>query len=220
MGVSTAGVSIKTNSKNYSLEYIVKSIFGNDFERTNAQGDIREDNWIVISKTHSFIHIRSAFYADFFFNDSFDANLKVLNHFFDNPELIIAFEQFSSGGTYSYAIIKDGKMQRQFRSLSYETTINFGELEPIEVDWKNGKITEHLLGDGEKETVITNSRTGRSCDEDRLPEEILNYLLFHELKIEDAEYPIEEFSFFKKVNIRKDENSDASNIKPKWWKFW
>ncbi len=201
MGIISAGVGIKTKIENYTLDDVVKNLFENEFLRTSEIGDIRNNDWIVVSKTKDFFHIQSSDYAEQFFNDSLSKNIQKLNQIFKDPELIFAFEQYDSGGTYSYAIIKNGVLKRQFRSVSYEIKIDKGELEQIEVQWKEADIKEYDLGDGEKEIILTNKVTGQKCDKGSEPEVILNHLLFHLLKIEHPDFSVLEYSYYKKSDL-------------------
>ena len=229
MGRTNAGIGLKTSTEIISTDDIVKKLFGDNFERTSEIGDIRKGNWIVVEKSKEFYYIQKSDYASDFFTDQLDSKLNELNSLFNNPELIMAYEQYDSGGTYSYAIIKNGNLTRRFRSLSYETKIDEGELEQVEKDWKNAEVKEFILSESEKEIILINNVTGEKCDKGSEPEVILNYLLFNLLKIENPSNPIVECSFYKmtdyKVNERKLEievsvNEEMNNNKKPWWRIW
>ena len=83
MGRTSAGIGVKTNTEGYSLDTIVETLFGNEFRRTNGNGDIRNNDWIVVSKTKEFIHIQKSDYAEHFFNDKLDASIETLNKLFN-----------------------------------------------------------------------------------------------------------------------------------------
>ena len=148
-----------------------------------------------------------------------------------NAELIFAHERYDSGGTYSYALIYNGELKRQFRSLSYETKIDFGDLEEIEIDWKNGEVTKIDLGDGDFETIIKNTKTGFECDESNVPQVVLNQLQFDKLGFDGDDSKIIEKVFFIKASTttefdrKQNDNFKAENLETKqetkpWWKLW
>jgi hypothetical protein len=220
MGRTNAGIGVRTSTDTISTDEIVNKLFGDNFERSSEMGDIRNNKWIAVEKSKEFFYIQKADYAGDFFSDKLETKLNELNLLFNNPDLIMAYEQYDSGGTYSYAIIKDGNLTRRFRSLSYETTIDEGELEEIEKSWKNAEVKEFILNESEKEITLINNVTGEKCDKGSEPEVILNNLLFNLLKIENPNNPIIECSFYKMKETEVNHTKEKNDNKRPWWKFW
>ena len=219
MGRTSAGIGIQTNTQK-GLKAIATEFLGSEFEHTEHYQDIRTGG-IVISKSKNFVQIQSSDLAESFFNSKINDSLNKVNSVFQNPELVVAFEQYDSGGTYSYCVIRNGKINRQFRSLSYKTTLDSGELEEIEKEWNEAEVKEFELEDGEKEIILHNKKIDFKCDKHQLPEVILNHILFEYLKIENPVEPAGEHAFFikKKPAKTKSVQPNPTRTKP-WWKFW
>ena len=224
MGASAGGVSVKTDTSKYELTKIVNDLIGADFVLTDKFEDTRYPDKYYLVKTKDVITIYNSQYVENFFKQQDTKHLKTFIDYFHVPELIFAHERYDSGGTYSYSLIYNGELKRQFRSLSYETKIDFGDLEEVERDWKNGEIKTFDLGDGEFETSIKNPKTGFECDEGNLPQVILDQLQFDKLGFDDDDSKIIEKAFFvkrqKTEDILKTEDlALTEEVKP-WWKFW
>jgi len=226
MGASSGGISIKTESDKYELTQIVKDLFGLDFVQTDKFEDTRNPDKYYIVKTKDVITIYNTQLAERFFKKQDTSEIQVFIDYFNTPELIFAHERYDSGGTYSYSLISNGKLKRQFRSLSYETTIDFGEIEEVEKEWRNGEIKKFDLGDGEFETIIKNPKTGFECDEANLPQVILDKLQFDKLGFDGDDSKIVERAFFVKKENNKTDSSPAVKLtetnysKKSWWKIW
>jgi hypothetical protein len=231
MGASAGGVSVKTDTSKYDLTKIVSDLIGTDFVLSDKYEDTRYPDKYYLVKTKDVITIYNSQYVEKFFKQQDTENLKNFIDYFQSPELIFAHERYDSGGTYSYALIYNGELKRQFRSLSYETTIDFGDLEDVERDWKNGEIKKFDLGDGEFETTIKNVKTGFECDEGNLTQVILDQLQFDKLGFDDDDSKIIDKAFFIKRNqtentlntqndtLISDFLVSKQETKP-WWKFW
>ena len=232
MGASAGGVSVKTDISKYDLQKIVKDLIGTDFVKTENYEDTRHPDKYYLVKTNDVITIYNSQFVESFYKRQDTEDIQYFIDYFQKPELIFAHERYDSGGTYSYALIYNGELKRQFRSLSYETEINFGDLEEVEIDWKNGEVSKFDLGDGDFETIIRNTKTGFDCDETDLPQVILNHLQFDKLGFEDGDAKIIEKGFFIKAPKTTETASNTQNdtfqrenfaitqeTKP-WWKFW
>lgn len=145
MGASVGGVSIKTDTSKYELSQIVKDLIGIDFVMTSSYEDTRYPDKYYLVKTNDVITIYNAQLVENFYKRQDTQDIQYLIDYFQKPELIFAHERYDSGGTYSYALYYKGELNRQFRSVSYETKIDFGELEEIEKDWKNGEVKKMTL---------------------------------------------------------------------------
>jgi hypothetical protein len=232
MGASSGGVSVKLDSSKYELVKIVQDLFGNDFVESNNYEDIRYPDKYYLVKTKNVITIYNAQFVEKFYSRQDTNDIQYFVEYFQKPELIFAHERYDSGGTYSYSLIYNGEVKRQFRSLSYETKIDFGELEEVEKDWRDGEVKKFDLGDGDFETIIKNRKTGFECDEANIPQVILDQLQFDKLGFDDDDSKIIDKAFFIKVQKTTEKESSIQNddfkveksiakqeIKP-WWKFW
>jgi hypothetical protein len=199
MGASAGGVSIKTDSSKYELKKIVSDLLGSEFVQTDNYEDTRYPGKYYLAESKDVITIYNSQFVELFFRRQDNLEIQSIIDYFKTPELIFAHERYDSGGTYSYSLIYNGNLKRQFRSVSYEVAIDFGELEEIEKDWKNGEIRKFDLGDGDFETIIRNPKTGFECDEANLPPLILDQLQFDKLGFGGDDSKIIERSYFSKL---------------------
>lgn len=232
MGASSGGVSIKIDTSKYDLTKLVKDLVGTDFIQTENYEDTRKMDKYYLVKTKDVITIYNSHFVETFYRRQDTKDLKNFIDYFQTPELIFAHERYDSGGTYSYSLIYNGVLKRQFRSLSYETKIDFGDLEEVEMDWKNGEVKKIDIGDGEFETIIKNPKTGFECDTMNLPQVILDQLQFDKLGFDDDDSKIIEKAFFIKApkttefessiknNTFNAKNIDSGQGAKPWWKFW
>lgn len=232
MGASAGGVSIRTDTSKYDLAKIVNDLIGTDFIQTDQYIDTRYPDKYYLVKSKDVITIYNSLYVEKFFVQQDSGNVKNFIDYFQTPELIFAHEKYDSGATYSYALIYNGELKRQFSSHSYETQIDFGDLEEVEKDWKNGEIKRFDLGDGEFQTIIKNPKIGFECDAVNLPEVILNQLQFDKLGFDDDDSKIIDKAFFVKApqttefisNAKNDtfkgEDLETEQETKTWWKFW
>lgn len=232
MGASAGGVSIRTDSSKYELCKIVKDLIGADFIQTDVYEDTRYPDKYYLVKTKDVITIYNSQLVELFYKRQDTKEIQYFIDYFQKPDLIFAHERYDSGGTYSYALIYNGVLKRQFRSLSYETKIDFGELEEVEKDWKKGEVIKFDLGDGDFETRIKNPKSGYECDEANLPQVILNQLQFDKLGFDGDDSKIIERAFFIKapkttefVNSKQSDTQKVDILEAKqetkpWWMFW
>ncbi|MGB8191194.1 MAG: hypothetical protein WCF67_04700 [Chitinophagaceae bacterium] len=230
MGASNGGIAIKTDTSKIDLLTVVKDLFGKDFEKSDSSCDSRKSDCVYAGKTKDFLVIVNTGFADKFFRNHNTDLIRKYLEYFSNPEFVFAFEEYDSGGTYSYSLIYNGVVKRQFKSLSYETTIDFGEPEPIELKWKNAETTTEDLGDGEFETLYKHPEKDFSCPKGQLPQVILQELMLEKLGFISwnmHDFIIEQ-AHFKKGMSQKNENGhavtteDSTPIEHKkpWWKIW
>ncbi len=228
MGAASGGVSVKIDTSKYDLEKIIKDLIGEDFVKTDKYLDTRyPDNYFLV-KTKEVITIFNSEFVERFYNRQDTSDIQNIIDYFQKPELIFAHERYDSGGTYSYALIYSGELKRQFRSLSYETKIDFGELEEVEKEWKNGEVKKFDLGAGDFEVTVKNLNTGQVCDEANIPQAILDKLQYDLLGFDDDDSKIIERAFFvKELNPPKMDNDPKKVLQPKKeektkprWRFW
>jgi len=228
MGASNGGVALKIDTSKIELLKTVKDLFGHDFEKSETFCDSRNNDCVYIGKTKDFLIIVNSDFADKFFENQQSESISQYFEYFSKPDFIFAFEEYDSGGTYSYSIIYNGAVKRQFRSLSHETKTDFGELELSELKWKNAETTEQDLGDGDFEIIYKDPTRDFSCSKEQLPQIILQELMYEKLGF--ASWNMDEFmteqGHFKRMKAPNVEqvNQEKKPIitekeKKPWWKF-
>ena len=198
MGASAGGVSVKTDTAKYDLTKIVRDLIGADFIQTKNFEDTRYPDKYYLEKTKDVITIYNSQFVEDFFKSQDTKDLQNFINYFHTPELIFAHERYDSGGSYGYALIYNGNLQRQFRSSSYETEIDFGRLEEIEIEWKSRGIRKNDLGNGVFETIFKHPKTGFEYSEIYLPEVILTELQLDKLGFDYDDSKIIESAYFIK----------------------
>lgn len=182
MGASGGGIIVKIDTSAIDMQKVVKDLFGNNIGMATRGCDPRVGNCIYIGKGEGFLSIVNSNMAEkFFAGQSLDPARKYIEYF-NTPGLIFAYEEYDSGGTYSYSIIEAGKLIRQFRSITYETSIDYGEPYPIELAWKNTETIQDDIGDGEFETLYKHPKApGSYVSKEDIPKMILSDLMQEKL---------------------------------------
>lgn len=222
MGASNGGIAVKTDTSAIDLSRVVKDLFGNDFEKSAERCDARFPNCVYASKTKDFLIIINTDFADKFFRKGDTSAISKYLEYFSNPSFVFAFEEYDSGGTYSYCLIYDGVIRRQFRSESYETAVDYGEPEPIEVIWKNAETYREQLEEDLYETYYKDpGGTELVLSEESLPRFFLHSLMQEKLGFtswEMHEFTIES-GHFARVERSAVDIQHNTEKKP-WWKVW
>lgn len=229
MGASNGGIALKTDTSKIDLLKVAKGIFGDEFERSDSFCDSRKSDCAYIGKTKDFLIIVNTDLANRFFEKQTTENIRHYLDYFSNPDFVFAFEEYDSGGTYSYSIIYNGVVKRQFRSVSYKTQTDFGELEPVELKWKNAEVRKEDLGDGEYEFIYKDPTKDFSCSKEQLPQVILQELMNEKLGFISwnmDEFMIEQGHFKKtssyvlKQPVMHDQIEIKQDNKKPWWRLW
>lgn len=226
MGTSCGGIAIKTDTTKIDLHKVVKTIFGNEFEKSESYCDSRTNNCVYIGKTKDCLVIINSHLTNTFLEKIKAKDIQAYLKLFFNSDFIFVFEVYDSGGTYSYTLLYNGIVKRQFKVVVDETVIDFGEPDPIEQKWRNGTPIKEDLGGGEFQLLYKHAVTGEVCPESSLPLTIL-----HELMLEQFGFTTDTMDklFLEKDHYKKNvttlseqppENSIASAgpIKISWWK--
>ena len=199
MGASGGGIIIRTkNTENIDIHKLLESIIEKKVEK-NGFCDSRKDGCYYLGKTKNSISILNSDIAERFFTAKDTSELQDIITKLPDNDLIYAFEEYDSGGTYSYATIRNNKFDRRFRSISYEVTLDEGNLEEREIAWNNSKKEKDDLGDGEWEWLYTHpEREDFKCPESSLPKIKLQDIMINlfnlttetmgDLHIEDAHF--------------------------------
>lgn len=228
MGTSNGGIAIKIDTTKIDLLKVAKDIFGNEFEKTENYCDSRNSDCAFIGKTKELLIIVNSNLCNKFFEKQTTESIQNILAYFSNPNFVFAFEEYDSGGTYSYSLIYNGVVKRQFRSITYETQIDFGELEPIELKWKNAEVTKEDLGGGEFQLIYKDPTNDELCSEQGLPQMILQELMQEKLGFIswDMHKFLIEQGHFKKISTTDLEQVKASKVSTRdsdqkpWWKLW
>ncbi len=207
MGLSCGGVAFQQNTWKLVLKTVIQDLFGKEFKQNTEYCDSRSENCVFIAKTEDFLFIFNAEFTNKFFKQEETEIDKYLSYF-SYPEWVIAFEQYDSSNTYSYARFQKWKLKRCFRTEGPQTTLDFGEKEPIENEWLNGSIIEEITEDNETEYIVIRD-DGSKTYQRNLRSTILQDLILRvfgsTLWDIDSTY-IEQWYYTKKQKL--------------WWKLW
>lgn len=225
MGTSCGGIAIKTDTTKIDLYKVVKTIFGNEFEKSESYCDSRTNNCVYIGKTKDFLVIINSYLIDTFLKKIKTKDIQAYLKLFFNSDFIFAFEIYDSGDTYSYTLLYNGTVKRQFKAVIYETITDIGEPDPIEQKWRNGTTIKEDLGGGESQLLYKHTVTGELCSESSLPRTILLELMQEKLGFtsENMDKVLVEKGYYKKnattlTEQAPDNNFTAGPIKISWWK--
>jgi len=145
MGMKNAAVYIKlSNPEKYKVENIITQLFG-EFEKTSDQRtegfEFRKPNYVLVSYHQNGIILRNAqFIAEIIVNRKQEL-INRIYEFFDRPEVILGYMNYSSGGSFGFSYIENGKIIRFRYSLSTdEVTHDFGHPLEEELNIINGRI--------------------------------------------------------------------------------
>ncbi len=214
MGTSANGIVIQTDTKDLDFMSILIHLFDKEFILIEESCDCRDEDYFFVAKTDKYLIISNAKLVDEILQNEKSVNMEIIQKFF-TPEFVFIFEEYDSGGTYSYALMLNKQTVRRFRSITYETTIDKGELDEIELRWKNAR-TEYINDeDYEHEKVCFDpDNETEFYTEDSLPQIILHELMNDKLGFDT--YTVDDHvidsAFFK---FRKDDV-----INKKWWQIW
>lgn len=131
MGLSAAGIFVKTNSTTLSHEEIVTTLFGTiDKVMDEHQGgfDIREQGKVIVRKRENGYNIASADIAQKILVEGNRSEIaKVYGLFGDSLEFIIAYMHYDSGDSFGFRVIENEETIRYRYSLGGEyITKEFG----------------------------------------------------------------------------------------------
>ena len=138
MGTSANGIVIQTDTKDLDFISILINLFDKEFIFIEEDCDCRDEDCFFVAKTDKYLIISNAKLVDEILQNKESVNMEIIQKFF-TPEFAFIFEEYDSGGTYSYAIMLNKQIIRRFRSITYETTVDKGELDEIELRWKNAR---------------------------------------------------------------------------------
>lgn len=202
MGLQVGAVIIRANIEKFDDEEIIKHFFGSAYTEILEKDlygknfDTRKDECIGIYKMHNLISIVNSRFTAAFYNAGADINKAY--EYFKHPAQIFAFEHYSSGGTYSYAIITRGKLIRWVRQTvdDDEHPQTYGEPLNIESKFLNAKKTAKLENDGVTHIYYIHPDTQQLFDKGAMTEVLLQEVMHHEVDL----YPD---TFWEKATDRR-----------------
>lgn len=186
MGLSIGAVLIRHGGHAFNAAKIINDLFGTGYnaisegELSEKKFDNRRDNCVSVYQLDGYVAIISTIFTAKFYKPGADTAAKVYQYF-EHPAQIFAYEHYSSGDTYSYAIIEHGKLIRsvrqtadQLRPDTYGTPLNF-ELKII-----NAPRIKERGADGELYTYIAYPDNKHLFMADQLTEVLLREVMHHE----------------------------------------
>ena len=188
MGFSAAGIVILENTKLMESKKVLLEITGkthysiNLLDRKNSSYGINKaDSYIEDFENCSILHNKKLVTSILFDNSD---EYKRAYYALKKPTLMIVFCHYDSGGSYGYAIIKNGEKIRSRVQIEVETTREFGEPLHFENEWLNAEryYPEDPRDDGEYYTIPGNNPEFRCVENftsDLLSDCFKHYLGFH-----------------------------------------
>lgn len=198
------GIAIRTNTKNLNLTETLSNLFNAQFIQMNEYCDSRWDEYFYVSKNDNFLVIYNSAIVEEIFQNNPSLEFQRIYDYFNQSDLIFAFQEYSHSDTYSYAIFENGKLIRKCSYSDGEILIDEGDLFPEEIKWKNAESEMEYDEDGEEELGLIYFDPD---DEDitytaeGLPKVILYHLMMEKLGFDgDSEFDIKiEDGYFKKI---------------------
>ncbi|MET0394552.1 MAG: hypothetical protein ABW019_15510 [Chitinophagaceae bacterium] len=219
MGVSLGGVAFKLDTATIDSNKVVHDLFGPDFQPTEGSGDTRRPEYVFVGKTSDLLVILSTDFTTKFFQSTGSGAIQSYLDYFGRPSFVFAFEEYDSGGTYSYSLIYDGVVKRQYSLVSGEETTDFGNPEPTELKWLNLPAETVQVDEETTELVYTDPATGYQYTKDQLPQVILPQLMQEKLGFIswDLHEKLTEKTLYKQASPPP---ASAATGKKPWWKVW
>jgi hypothetical protein len=140
MGLAVAGIVFQRQSGVFDTDKIISSLFSGNFkhlDQLNSEFDTRNDDYVSIEIIGNTCFIYSTLLATpFVFNGSED--ISEIYNALEKPELILAYCNFDSGGSYGYVFFEHGKKTRR-RLFSNEQLTEEGSPKQFEIEWLNAE---------------------------------------------------------------------------------
>lgn len=197
------GIAIRTNTKNVNLGETLSNLFNTQFIQMNEYCDCRLDEYFYVSKNENFLVIYNSSLVEEIFQNNPSREFQRIYDYFNQSDLIFAFQEYTHSDTYSYAIFENGQLVRKCSYSDGELLINEGNLFPIEIKWKNAK-SEMEYDDDEELGLIYFDPDDEDVTytEEEVPKVILYELMTEKLGFDgDSEFDIKiEDGYFKKTS--------------------
>ena len=219
MGASLGGVAFKIDTATIDSNKVVHDLFGPAFQPHEDHGDTRRPEYVFVGKSSDLLVILSTDFTTKFFQSTGSEAIQPYLDYFGRPSFVFAFEEYDSGGTYSYSLIYDGVVKRQYSLVSGEEVTDFGTPEPTELKWLNLPAETVQVDDATTELVYTDPATGYQYTKDQLPQVILQQLMQEKLGFIswDLYEKLTEKTLYKQASLPP--AATATGKKP-WWKVW
>lgn len=214
MGASLGGVAFKLDPAAIDSAKVIQDLFGPGFQPYAGYGDIRYPDYVFIGKTHDLLIILSMEFTDQFFGSTDNTAIQSYLDYFGNPSFVFAFEEYDSGGSYGYTLIYDGQVKRQYRLISGDERIDFGEPEPEELRWLN-LPTETIREEEETSVVYVDAQNNNRYYKEQLPAILVSELM--KAKLGFTSWDLHE-KLTAQQTFKRERPAPAA--KKPWWKLW
>ena len=216
MGLSTAGLAFRPNALTLDEQALVQKAFGSSFDpsATEKVHDIRVPGNVAIESKNG---------TTFIYNGEIAAKILFERQSLEPavfaalgaPELVVVFCHYDSGGSFGYAIIKDGITVRS-RVHTLDKTVDEGTPHAFELPWL--KAETFIEEEGEP-PAYRNLETGDVTSEPyvtaRLLVQVMN-AFFGVVPWDDWDYRTK-FNCYSRQPAAK---IPAPPVAKAWWKFW
>lgn len=196
MGLATAGLAFKPTSSTPSEQDMIRRAFGEECRfipesDLKASHDIRLPGNIDVESTHgaTFVYCGDIAERILFKEEVLDASFLAA---IGDPEVVVVFCHYESGGSFGYAIFEKG-VRARFRLHSQGTTSDKGAPMEFELPWLNAQLV--VEEEGEPPAYL-NTRTGRASSETYLTAVMLDDTMMALFGV----CPWEEWNYKTKLN--------------------
>lgn len=196
------GIAICTNTQNLNLQEMLSNLFNIQFIQMNEYCDSRLDKYFYVSKTKNFVIIYNSTLVNKIFQNNLSLEFQRIYDYFNQSDLIFAFQEYNHSDTYSYAIFENGQLIRKCSYHEGELLMDEGDLLPIEVKWKNTKSEMEYDDDEELGLIYFDpDNEDIAYTKEELPKVILYKLMMEKLGFDgNNEFDIKiEDGYFKKI---------------------
>lgn len=216
MGLSTAGLAFRPNASTLDEQALVRMAVGSSLDPAAAEQvhDIRVPGNVAIESRNG---------ATFIYNGEIAAKILFERRSLEPavfaalgaPELVVAFCHYDSGGSFGYAIIKDGITVRS-RMHTQEKTVDEGTPNAFEMPWLTA---EPFIEEEGEPPAYRNLETGDVTSEPYITAHLLGQVM-------DAFFgvvPWDEWDYRTRFNCYSRQPAakmPAPSVAKAWWKFW
>jgi len=216
LGLSTAGLAFRPNASTLDEQALVQKAFGSSFDpsATGTAHDIRVPGNVVVESKNG---------ATFVYNGEIAGKVLFEGQSLEPavfaalgaPELVVVFCHYDSGGSFGYAIIKDGIKVRS-RVHTLDKTVDEGTPNAFELPWLTA---ESLVEDEGEPPAYRNLETGEVTTEPYVTAHLLVQVMnafFGVVPWDEWNYKTK-FTYYSRQPAAK---TPARSAAKAWWKFW
>jgi len=214
LGLSTAGLAFLVNASTVGERELLQATFGNNLHPlqssdTQKQLDIREPGNVAVEskKGATFVYNAEIARKILFVGQPLEPAVFIA---LGRPEVVVVFCHYDSGGSFGYAIVKNGVTVRS-RVHTMDRTTDEGTPNTFELPWLQA---EPFIEEESKPPAYRNLKTGEVASEAYVTAHLLTQVMnaFFDL------VPWDEWNYKTKFNYY--EMKSPVEVAKQWWKLW